>query len=177
MSTARDDRKRQSPVVPASENGNPIPAGGRPRNERRKSPTPMLSRFSLLGGQRADVPAGQKEGAYVDRYDLRLVVLILVFFTLTVFDAVATVYYIDHVKGTEANPIACWMLEQGRVFFVFAKGVPTALLLLFVMVHKNFRYGRIALIIGFAFYLALAFYHVLLQWKAFQLATSGGPLL
>ena len=42
------------------------------------------------------------------------------------------------------------------MFFVFAKGGPTLLLLLFVIIHRNFRYGRLALGMGFGFYLLLA---------------------
>ena len=34
------------------------------------------------------------------------------------------------------------------------------------MIHKNFRYGRIALAIGFGFYFLLAIYHVTLQLMA-----------
>jgi hypothetical protein len=78
----------------------------------------------------------------------------------------ATVYYIDHAHGSEWNPLARWMLEEGRMFFMLAKGVPTAVLLLFVMIHKNFRYGRAALGIGFGFYFLLGIYHVTLQVMA-----------
>jgi hypothetical protein len=135
--------------------------------ERRKRPTPMLSRYTFFGGRRSAFrTTGESRDAYVDVYDRRFVALVLVFFALTIFDAIATVYYIDHAHGTEWNPIADWMLRQGRPFFVLAKGVPTGLLLLFVMVHKNFRYGRIALSIGFGFYFLLAIYHVTLQLMA-----------
>ena len=132
--------------------------------ERRQRPTPMVSRFTFFGGKRKQSRSPEEShDTYVDVYDSRLVVLVLVFFALTIFDAIATVYYIDHARGTEANPIADWMLRQGRPFFVMAKGVPTALLLLFVMIHKNFRYGRLALAIGFGFYFLLGIYHVTLQ--------------
>jgi hypothetical protein len=53
------------------------------------------------------------------------------------FDAIATVYHIDHAHGSEWNPIADWMLQRGRIFFVMAKGVPTGLMLLFVMIHRT----------------------------------------
>ena len=127
----------------------------------------MLSRYTFFGGRR------RSGGAYVDIYPLRTAIVILVFFALTVFDAVATVYYIDHVRGTEANPIAQWMLDRGRMFFVFAKGVPTMLLLLFVLLHKNFRYGRAALAVGFSFYFLLTGYHVLLQILAYRHIVHG----
>ena len=124
----------------------------------------MLSRYTFVGGRRQSFQsATEAEDSYVDLYNSRLVTLVLVFFALTIFDAIATVYYIDHVQGSEWNPIAGWMLNQGRVFFVLAKGIPTGLMLLFVMIHKNFRYGRISLAIGFGFYFLLGIYHVSLQ--------------
>ncbi len=137
--------------------------------ERRRRPTPMVSRFSFFGGRRGSHLANRPDESYVDVYDLRSAILVLVFFGLTVFDAIATVYYIDHVHGSEWNPIADWLLQQGRIIFVLGKGVPTALLLLFVMIHKNYRYGRVALTIGFGFYFLLSVYHVVLQVYALAL--------
>jgi hypothetical protein len=132
--------------------------------DRRRRPTPMLSRYTFFGGRRqAFQSPHEAEDSYVDLYNTRQVTLVLVFFALTIFDAIATVYYIDHAHGSEWNPIADWMLQRGRIFFVLAKGVPTGLMLLFVMIHKNFRYGRIALAIGFGFYFLLGVYHVFLQ--------------
>jgi hypothetical protein len=137
--------------------------------ERRKRPTPMLSRFTFHGGRRRAHPG---EEGYVDLYSRRASVLVLLFFALTVFDAMATVFYIDHIQGSEWNPIADWLLRQGRMVFVLGKGIPTAILLLFVMIHKNFRYGRLALLIGFGFYLLLGIYHLVLQ--AMSLAIDAG---
>lgn len=142
--------------------------------DRRRRPTPMLSRYSFFGGRRRSFQSTiDAEDSYVDVYNSRLVTLVLVFFALTVFDAIATVYYIDHVHGSEWNPIADWMLKRGRLFFVLAKGIPTGLMLLFVMIHKNFRYGRIALAIGFAFYFLLGIYHVFLQTASWIFASHG----
>jgi hypothetical protein len=145
--------------------------------DRRQRPTPMISRYTFLGGRRRSFRSvDHKTGSYVDLYDPRTAILMLVFFTLTVFDAVATVYYIDHVDGTEFNPIAQWMLDRGRVFFVFAKGVPTMVLLLFVLIHKNFRYGRAAIGVGFGFYFLLTVYHLVLQALAYRFALLGIPV-
>jgi uncharacterized protein DUF5658 len=142
--------------------------------DRRRRPTPMLSRYSFFGGRRRQFASpADAEDAYVDVYNTRLALLVLVFFALTMFDAIATVYYIDHAHGSEWNPIADWMLQRGRIFFVMAKGVPTGLMLLFVMIHKNFRYGRIALAIGFGFYFLLGVYHVYLQAVAWSHTIAG----
>jgi hypothetical protein len=153
----RRDLRRAAAAGPAA-------SGTQVLVDRRRRPTPMLSRYTFFGGRRSTFQSPtEAEDAYVDLYNSRQVALVLVFFALTVFDAIATVYYIDHAHGSEWNPIADWMLQRGRVFFVLAKGVPTGLMLLFVMIHKNFRYGRIALAIGFGFYFLLGVYHVFLQ--------------
>lgn len=141
----------------------------RRRGDRRRRPTPMLSRYSFFGGRRrAPRRAEEREGAFVDVYSPRLAALLLVFFALTVFDSVATLYYLRK-GGTELNPIARWMISLGNVEFVLLKGGLTALCVLFVLLHKNFRYARAAIVIGFAFYFALAIYHVVLQVHAWSL--------
>lgn len=131
--------------------------------DRRRQPTPMISRFSFLGGRRqSGRRSGESENVYVDVYSPRLVLLLLLFFSLTVVDSVSTLSYLGK-GGRELNPIAQWLIDQGGVFFVLAKGVLSGLCLLFVMLHKTFKPARVALGIGFAFYFALAGYHLVLQ--------------
>jgi hypothetical protein len=134
--------------------------------DRRQRPTAMLSRYSFVGGRRqAGRRTGEVENVYVDVYSLRLVLLLLLFFALTVLDSVSTLVYLGK-GGQELNPIAQWLIDQGGMFFVLAKGIVSGLCLLFVMLHKTFRPARVALAIGFAFYFALAGYHLVLQVMA-----------
>ena len=134
--------------------------------ERRKRPTPPLSVFSFWKGRRMYVdPKYTRDGAYVDLYSVRLAVLLLIFFFFTVVDSVSTLVYLEK-GGREVNPIAQWMIDQGDAFFILAKGVVSGICILFVMIHKNFRYSRIALFIGFFVYLTLVIYHIVLQIKA-----------
>ena len=134
--------------------------------DRRQRPTPMLSRYSFVGGRRqAGRRTGETENLYVDVYSPRLVLLLLLFFALTVLDSVSTLVYLGK-GGQELNPIAQWLIDQGGMFFVLAKGIVSGLCLLFVMLHKTFRPARVALAIGFAFYFALAGYHLVLQVMA-----------
>ncbi|MCB9896376.1 MAG: hypothetical protein H6825_00095 [Planctomycetes bacterium] len=129
--------------------------------------TPMLSRYTFFGGRRRGGRRdGEVENVYVDVYSPQLVGLLLVFFGLTVIDSVSTLVYLGK-GGQELNPIAQWMIDQGSVFFVVAKGLLSGLCLLFVMLHKNFRPARTALAIGFTFYFALGLYHLVLQIQAF----------
>jgi hypothetical protein len=126
----------------------------------------MLSRYTFFGGQRNEGRrTEEKENVYVDVYSTRLVVLLLVFFALTVVDSVSTLIYLGK-GGRELNPVAQWMIDQGSTFFVVLKGVLSGVCLLFVMLHKNFRPARTALAVGFTFYLLLGLYHLVLQIQA-----------
>jgi hypothetical protein len=126
----------------------------------------MLSRFTFFGGRRNEGRrTEEKENVYVDVYSTKLVVLLLVFFALTVVDSVSTLIYLGK-GGRELNPVAQWMIDQGSTFFVVLKGVLSGVCLLFVMLHKNFRPARTALAVGFTFYLLLGLYHLVLQIQA-----------
>jgi len=134
--------------------------------DRRRRPTPMLSRYTFLGGRRrGGRRRGEQENVYVDVYSPALIGLLMVFFALTVVDSVSTLVYLGK-GGRELNPVAQWMIDQGAVFFVVCKGVLSGLCLLFVMLHKNFRPARTALAIGFTFYFLLGVYHLVLQIRA-----------
>lgn len=134
--------------------------------DRRQRPTPILSRWSFLGGRRRTARRdGEDENSFVDVYEWWIVCLLMVFFGLTIFDSVATLVYLGK-GGRELNPIAQWMIDQGASFFVVVKGVLSGLCLMFVLLHKNFKAARTALGIGFGFYTLLGLYHVVLQIKA-----------
>ena len=136
------------------------------RVDRRQRPTPVLSKYSFFGGRRrAPRRDDEREGAFIDVYSSRLAALLLLFFALTVFDSVATLFYLRK-GGTEMNPIAQWMIDQGNIEFVLYKGVLTGVCVLFVLLHKNFRYARYAIGVGFSFYFVLAIYHIVLQVQA-----------
>lgn len=152
---------------PSEQTERPNPVRG---PDRRKRPTPMFSRFTFFGGRRHRVRRdGEREGAFVDLYEPRLALLVCAFFLLTVIDSVSTVIYLRK-GGTELNPIAQAMLDQGEVEFVFIKGGLTMLCAIFVMLHKNFRYANLALGVGFSFYFALALWHLYLQLHAWETA-------
>lgn len=133
--------------------------------ERRKRPTPAVSAYAFGKGRRYSVDSRVKDGGFVDLYSQRLAIMLLLFFFFTVVDSVSTLIYLDK-GGKEMNPVAQWMIDQGDEFFILVKGVVSALCILFVMIHKNFRYSQIAIILGFTFYSTLTLYHIILQIKA-----------
>jgi hypothetical protein len=136
--------------------------------DRRKQPTPAFSRYTFFGGRRYyHRRTEERAGTYVDLYSRNLVFFLLIFFTLTVIDSVSTLIYLDK-GGREFNPLAQWMIDQGDNFFILCKGGLTALCILFIMIHKNFKYSRFAIFTGFSFYFLLTIYHIVLQIKAIQ---------
>jgi hypothetical protein len=136
--------------------------------DRRKRPTPLLSRYTFLGGRRKYFRR-EEEGRdqFVDLYSPRLVALLITFFVLTLIDSIATIIYLGK-GGHELNPIAQAMLNTGNIGFVLIKGSLTGICVLFVMMHKNFRYARVAIVAGFSFYFALAIYHLVLQVQSWH---------
>lgn len=159
-----DDKIRKQDL--AASPGAPAQAKAYDGPDRRKRPTPRLSFYSFWRGRRKTVTeAVVEDGGFVDVYNVRLGILLLVFFFFTVIDSVSTLVYLEK-GGREVNPIAQWMIDQGPNFFILTKGGISGLCILFVMIHKNFRYSRLAITMGFTFYLALTIYHIILQIRA-----------
>ena len=71
--------------------------------------------------------------------------------------------YIKDKSGREANPVANALLELGHEWFIYAKCGIVALSLVFLLVHKTFRYVNAALWALVSFYGLLLVYHIYLQ--------------
>ena len=136
----------------------------RRRADRRARPTPALSRYSLWGGRRATVRrAEEREGAYVDRHDWNVVLVVLAVLGFNVIDAAATLFFIKEGAAIELNPVADWLMSLGDHVFVWAKTLGIGLILAFLLVSRNFRAARVGLWIVFAIYALLALYHGVLM--------------
>ena len=144
------------------------PYGTWPYVERRVQPdrrlfgTRLFSRYLLQGNRVGGRRAGENRNLYVDRFhpgDLMLTGGILI---LNILDAWFTLNYLGK-GGSEANPIARFLMEQGTGWFVFSKAVVVALCVLFLMMHKTFHLVRPALWTLLGFYSLLLAYHLYLQ--------------
>jgi len=130
--------------------------------DRRLMGTRLFSRYLLQGKRVGGRRAGENRNLYVDRFhpgDLLLTGGILV---LNILDAWFTLNYLGK-GGSEANPIARFLMEQGSGWFVFSKAVVVALCVLFLMMHKTFHLVRPALWTLLGFYTLLLGYHIYLQ--------------
>lgn len=137
----------------------------RVRADRRDRPT-VVGPANLRGGRRRrGRRRGEERNIYVDRYRVRDLGLAAAVLVLNILDAYLTVLYLAY-GGAEANPVAAWLLECGVGWFLGAKSFAVSLCLLFLVVHKTFRFVRPALRALLFFYAALLVYHLYLQASA-----------
>ncbi|MEM8710256.1 MAG: DUF5658 family protein [Planctomycetota bacterium] len=137
----------------------------RAREDRRRRPTPMLSRYWLRGRRRqAGRRAGDVAHVYVDRYTRAETLLITWLLISSAADLALTLLHLSQ-GGTEANPIMDWFLVRGgTAAFVAAKLGLTAIPGLFLLLHVRFRGTRIALVGLGAMYGVLLAYHAVAAW-------------
>ncbi len=133
--------------------------------DRRRQPTPMLSRYWLRGRRRqAGRRGGDTQHVYVDRYTKAETCLILWLVSASVADLALTLLHL-HQGGAEANPIMDWFLARGGMpAFAAAKLGLTALPGVFLLLHVRFRGTKLALWGLAAMYAALLGYHAIAAW-------------
>jgi hypothetical protein len=107
--------------------------------DRRKQPTPAISRFTLWGRRKTfRRKVDQEKGGYVDCYHPGLLILLTLAVGLTVLDALFTMMILDD-GGWEINPVVrSVILLYGDRFWVwkfFIVSFPLTLLCL----HSKFR--------------------------------------
>jgi len=128
--------------------------------DRRQRPTPRLSRWAFGAGRRRTVRrAEEREGAFVDLYDPKLVLLVGWVALMNVADSAFTLVHLQ-AGGRELNPVADWMLMTGRLGFVAVKSALIAVALLVLCMHANFPLARFGLWASAAAYTALLCYHI-----------------
>jgi uncharacterized protein DUF5658 len=128
--------------------------------DRRRRPTPMVSRYTFFGGRRK---SGEPD-SYTDLYALPVFATMLAVTTLNVLDSFFTLVYLQR-GGSEANPVASWMLEQGNQFFIFFKTFVMGGALAILCLHKNFQRARVGIWLGSSVYVALTAYHLFLFFR------------
>ena len=135
----------------------------RSQNDRRKEPTPLLSRYAFFGrrkGFRRKIE--QEKGGYVDRYGPILLFFLISIAGLNVMDALFTMMILD-LKGWEVNPIVRSVIElYGENFWIW-KFVIVSSSLVLVCLHSLFRGVKVAVVcIGFI-YLGVILYQIFLM--------------
>ncbi|MEM9378778.1 MAG: DUF5658 family protein [Planctomycetota bacterium] len=137
-------------------------AAPRVGRDRRRRPTPMLSRYWLRGRRRSGGRrAGEDANVYVDRYSRGETLALLWLVSASILDLVLTLAHID-AGGGEANPVMGWFLTRfGTLGFVVSKLGITAAAGLFLLVHCRFRGSFRGLCLLGVMYAGVLGYHVL----------------
>jgi hypothetical protein len=130
--------------------------------ERRKHPTPALSRYTFLG-RRATLrrKADHLKGGYVDRYSSALFVLLVLMIGLNILDSLFTMAILD-LEGWEVNPIVRSVMQlHGDRFWIW-KFVLVSFCLLLLCVHSRFKLIKGVIIFLSSMYLAVVVYQLFL---------------
>ncbi len=127
--------------------------------DRRKQPTPFLSRYTFIGGRRrGGRREGEKRDIFVDVFGEHLFLVAILIVAMNMLDAFFTMLLLSY-GGEEANPIALWLLETGTWAFVLAKTLGIGLCTILLVMIKNFRGARVGLGIVLAVYTLLIGWH------------------
>ncbi len=112
---------------------------------------------------------GTDTSGYVDRYDLRTWAMALSVLILSLLDGVLTFLQMAAGRVHEANPLMDYLIRaRGPFAFFGMKAGITAFALAVIILHKEWRVGRLASRICLWSYILLSLYHLYLVyiWKS-----------
>jgi len=131
--------------------------------DRRRKPTPILSRYSLSGKRRAvRRDEDRKRHIYVDQYSVRFFVLLMAILLLGTADAFLTLYHVHVNNAEELNPIMDFFLGLSPKLFFNVKYILTALCLTVLCLHKNLPIVKYLLGVVFLIYFVIVLNHLYL---------------
>jgi hypothetical protein len=133
--------------------------------DRRRRPTPALSRYTIVGGRRRGPRrTADPQSIYVDRLGWGLASALLVIFVFHILDAVFTLAHIAR-GGAELNPLMDFFLSRGPGAFLAAKLGIAGVGLLFLGLHGRFPMVRKGVAAIFLIYAGVVCYHFILIWQ------------
>ncbi len=141
-------------------NATTITNNSRDRIDRRKVPTPIISRYTLYGGRRKIIRRNYEKGKhiFVDLYSTRLFIAVLALLLLSGFDAYMTLTLINQGSVYEANPFMAYFLDYGIIHFTVAKLIITISCICILCLFKNVRLTRIGLPVAIKIYILIVAY-------------------
>ena len=142
--------------------------------DRRKRPTPFISRYSFLRGHRKIIrrEEDKKKYAFVDLYSTRLFILLLVLSALSIADSYFTLSLIKENLAVEINPIMAFFLERGSTPFVLSKYLITTIPLFILCICKNRPITRLLVVSIVFIYLFIIMHELNLMYHIFPLSQT-----
>jgi len=130
--------------------------------DRRRRPK-LLPLFTMFGRRRKWGRRGSDPAGYVDLYDWRTWAVAISVLILCCLDAILTSLQISAGRVEEINPLMAHVLRSGGPHLFFALKVAfTSLALAVIVLHKDFRIGRLAARFSLWSYILVAVYHLCL---------------
>jgi Domain of unknown function (DUF5658) len=128
--------------------------------DRRRKPTPGLSRYTFFGRRREIRRTPEREkGGYVDRYSHVLFFFLVLVLGLNILDSIFTMMILD-MKGWELNPIVQSVMDiHGDKFWIWKFGIVSVSLILLCL-HSKFKWVKGTLIAVTAIYLLVVLYQL-----------------
>jgi len=119
----------------------------RSTQDRRKKPTPILSRYTLTGRRSAfRRKEDQLKAGYVDRYSERLLICIVLIVGLNILDTIFTIVILAS-GGLELNPIVRWAIDSyGDIAWVIKFAVVSCGALVLCL-HCHFRMAQVSIMV------------------------------
>ncbi|MBI5789830.1 MAG: hypothetical protein HZA78_13350 [Candidatus Schekmanbacteria bacterium] len=134
----------------------------RKNSDRRKNPTPMLSRYTFTGRRKNNRRnTDPQKNYYVDRPQKNLALTVFSTFFLGITDAFLT-YRLLCNGAAEANPIMNFWLGMGWPYCIFIKLILCGISLTMLLLHQNFYRMPYILASLCLFYCSLVSYEVYL---------------
>jgi len=130
--------------------------------DRRKQPTPGLSRYTFFGRRRTfRRRSDQAKGGYIDRYSSTLFFFVILTLGLNVLDVLLTVMILD-LKGWEVNPVVRSVMEtHGDGFWIWKFGIVSASMVLLCL-HSKFKPVRTVIVALCSIYVLVVLYQIFL---------------
>lgn len=120
--------------------------------DRRKRPTPMLSRYAFWGGRRVSARRAddRRGGYYIDRYGSGVFTLFTLMILLNALDGFLAFYILYGLGGVDRLPVRI-IRDMGGEVFIMGAFVVASLCALFLFLHKNFFLARLGIAIILVF--------------------------
>jgi hypothetical protein len=137
------------------------PSRNRVLADRRRQPTPMISRYTFRGRRKViRRDEDKKRNIYVDRYGWPLLFLLAVILFLGTADAFLTLYHVRVNDAQEMNPVMDFFLGKSPHAFFHVKFGLTVLCLLVLCFHKNLPMVKYILASVLILYMIIVINHI-----------------
>jgi hypothetical protein len=138
-------------------------------NDRRKQPTPGLSKFSFFGRRRGfRREADRLKGGYIDRYGPGLLFLLLLVVALNILDAMLTIVILDR-GGWEINPVARSAIDLFGERFWAWKFIIVSIALILLCIHSKFKPIKTIIVTAGFIYASVVLYEIFLLLDQFNI--------